>query len=87
VDDWTLVASEWLAELFDLTGFAADDRSGEDSTQVDHAESGGIDADVAPAPEDAVVSVKASREVNVLSDPVDTPEDDDQTGANERHQP
>jgi len=78
VDDWTAVAAEWLATLFELP--ALDDEDGadiEDSTQVDAA---------SPPGEDTVVRMQVAREPDRELEPVDLPEGVEETEPDAGHQ-
>jgi len=79
VDDWTAVAAEWLATLFELPSRATEpDLENGHSTRVD-AES--------PQCEDTVVGLQIAREPGHGSDPVDPPESEEETQTDPGHQP
>jgi alpha-beta hydrolase superfamily lysophospholipase len=75
VDDWSLVASEWLADLFEMESSESTLQREADSTQVD--KSAAPAAERSPAQDDTVLSVQAHR-TDDESEPADSPEDIDQ---------
>jgi alpha-beta hydrolase superfamily lysophospholipase len=85
VDDWMLVTAEWLTNLFELPAEEAAEQPApeHDSTQVD-SRSAPVETGVAPPTAAAIVENEPAE--SRPSDPVDSPENDDETGPDEGHQ-
>jgi len=81
VTDWSTVATEWLATLFDMPSLESHEEpeaDRDDSTQVDASP---------PPGEDKVVAVQPARNPDRESDPVDLPEGADEAESDAGHQP
>ncbi len=84
VDDWSLVASEWLADLFEMpTDERSDVAQNEESTQVEKR-APEIDSGTEQPADDTVVSLQASRS-EADTEPADAPEEDEEAPADESH--
>ncbi len=85
VDDWSTVAAEWLANLFEMTvpEPISEEPVGSESTQVDDPQEAGAAED--ELLDDAVVEIRAARVEDNL-EPSEPAEDHDQASADEGHQ-